>query len=126
MADEKQPNLDPSAQFQDYVNQWERSVDQFFNQMMGTEQFSQSMNQMQQLQLQMQQQFKDVMANQLINFNMPSRDDILEIQENLRAIDNRMARIEERLSAAVGRNEPGNMPRKSPPRTRKPPSKEGS
>lgn len=121
MADDKP--LDPSAQFQEFVSNWERSVDQFFNQTMGTEQFSQSMNQMQKLQLELQRTFKDVMTAQLINMNMPSRSDVLQISEDIRQLDLRMARIEDKLSSLLGNNEHDTV-RRSPPRTKRPPEKE--
>ena len=121
MADDKP--VDPSVQFQEYVTQWERSVDQFFNQMMGTEQFSQQMNQVQQLQLEFQRTFKDAMASQLLNFNMPSRDDLMQLSENVREIDARLARIEEKLTLVTGNQTPAGK-RKSPPRTKKPPIQE--
>ena len=35
MVDKKGP-IDPSAQFQEFVSDWERGMDKFFNQMMGT------------------------------------------------------------------------------------------
>ncbi|MCB1693521.1 MAG: hypothetical protein KDI19_12210 [Pseudomonadales bacterium] len=118
MADEKP--LDPSAQFQEYVTEWERSVDKFFNQLMGTEQFSQSMNQLQKLQLEFQKNFRDAMANQLVMMNIPSRDDLLNLAEQVRSLDDRMARIEAALSrlASAGENEPK---RRGPARTRRPP-----
>lgn len=122
MADEK-PS-DPSAQFQEYVTQWERSVDQFFNQLMGTEQFSQSMNQLQKLQLEFQKMFHDAVGNQLVQWNLPSREEVLQLGEQIRQLDTRMARIESALaSIAAG----GQDKRRGPPRTRKPPStgKEG-
>lgn len=122
MADDKQP-VDPSAQFQEFVSNWERSVDQFFNQMMGTEQFSQSMNEMQKLQLEFQKSFRDAMAAQLLNMNMPSRDDIMQIAEDVRQLDFRLARIEDKLNAVSGNNEPKSH-RRSPPRTKTPPAKE--
>jgi BMFP domain-containing protein YqiC len=121
MADDKA--FDPSAQFQEFVSNWERSVDQFFNQSMATEQFSQSMNEMQKLQLELQKTFKDVMAAQLINMNMPSRSDVLQISEDIRQLDLRMARIEDKLSATLGHNE-HDAARRSPPRTKRPPSQE--
>lgn len=118
MADNKP--LDPSAQFQEYVNQWERSMDQFFNQLMGTEQFSQSMNQLQKLQLEFQKMFHEVMAGQLAQWNLPSREDVLQLGEQIRALDARVARME---SALAGLADAAAPKKSGPPRTRRPPSK---
>ena len=120
MADDKP--LDPSVQFQEFVSNWERSIDQFFNQMMGTEQFSQSMNEMQKFQLEFQKTFKDAMAAQLLAMNMPSRSDVMQIAEDIRQLDLRMARIEDKLSATIGSNE--HDVRQSTPRTKRPPAED--
>ena len=117
MADNKP--LDPSAQFQEYVTQWERSVDEFFNQLMGTEQFSQSMNQLQKLQLEFQKTFRNTMAEQMVHWNIPSRDDVLQLGEQVRSLDDRLARIESMLGKMAGT---GSKP-SGPPRTKRPPSK---
>lgn len=117
MADNKP--LDPSAQFQEYVTQWERSVDQFFNQLMGTDQFSQSLNQLQKLQLEFQKTFRHTMAEQMVQWNMPSRDDVLQLGEQIRGIDDRLARIESRLGKSAGAKEEPS----GPPRTKRSPAK---
>ncbi len=124
MADDK-PTFDPSAQFQEYVTQWERSVDQFFNQLMGNEQFSQSMNQAQNLQLEFQKNFKETMATQLTGMNMPSRDDVLQIGEDIRVLDARIGRIEDKLDRLLVSDKGSSATSKSkgPPRTKKPPVK---
>lgn len=127
MADKKPPQLDPSAQFQEYVTQWERSVDQFFNRLMGTDEFTQSMNQFQRMQLELQKNFSEFMAGYLSNLNMPSREEVIAIGENLREIEARLARMEVKIDQMAGVNEPPDLPqpaRKNPPRTKQPPSKE--
>ena len=85
---------DPAAVFQDWVTQWERAADQFSNQFMGTDEFSKSMNQMQNLQLEFQKGFGELMAKQLANFNLPSREDVLQLSEDVRDINRRLGRIE--------------------------------
>ncbi len=124
MADDKR--VDPSAAFQEWVTNWERAFDKFSNDVMGTDEFSRSLNQMQNLQLELQRAFGEQMARQLAAFNMPSRDDVMEMAETLRDIDRRVSRIESMLRKMepAGDNElPGR--RSSPPRTRKPPQPQG-
>ena len=118
MADDKP--LDPSAQFQEYVTQWERSVDQFFNQLMGTEQFSQSMNQLQKLQLEFQKNFRDAMASQLMHWNLPSREDVLQLGEQMRTVETRLANIEATLAGMASGS---TAKKRGPSRTRKPAAK---
>lgn len=124
MADDKR--TDPSIVFQEWVTQWERAFDKFSNDVMGTEEFSRSLNQMQSMQLELQRAFGEQMARQLAAFNMPSRDDVMELAETVRDIDRRLARIETvlRKMEPAGDNEPG-VRRTSPPRTKKPPKPQG-
>lgn len=119
MTDDK--SLDPSAQYQDLVNQWERSVDKFYNSFMGTDQFSQSMNQLQKMQLEFQKIFKEVTSANLAALNMPSREEVLSLGEQVQAMDARLARIESMLNKLSSAG--GGTGRSGPPRTRKPPSK---
>ena len=119
MAKETPP--DPSAQFQEWVTQWERAADEFSNKIMGTDEFSKSMNQMQSMQLELQRTFGEAMANQLANFNMPSRDDVLKIGEDMRALDRRLAHIERSLEKLQVNTGPAPK-KKGPARTKKPPS----
>ncbi len=116
---------DPAAVFQDWVTQWERAADQFSNQFMGTDEFSKSMNQMQSFQLEFQRGFGELMAKQLANFNLPSREDILQLSEDVRDIDRRLARIETSIRKLTPADATGESQRKkSPPRTKKPASKQ--
>ena len=57
MANDATP--DPTAQFREMLTQWERGVDEFMNRVMGTEDFSRSMNEMQRAQLTAQKAFAD-------------------------------------------------------------------
>jgi hypothetical protein len=113
MSKESPP--DPAANFREMVTKWERGFDSLANQVMGTEGYSRSMNQMQDLQLGMQSMFKEFMTQNLTNANMPTRDDLVRLAESVGDLDRRMARIESLLEVGSG-------PRKGPPRTKKPPS----
>ena len=120
---EKEP--DPVANFRNLITEWERGFDSLANRLMGTEEFSRSMNQFQNMQMSMQKAFNDAMASQLSAFNMPSRDDVLRIGENLRALEQRLARVEELLINSLAGEKSGakkaRKNKKGPPRTRKPP-----
>jgi polyhydroxyalkanoic acid synthase PhaR subunit len=122
MAD-KESNPDPSLRYQELVTEWERTTDKFFNQLMGTEQFSKSMNQMQQLQLEWQKGFRDVMGQYLMNFNMPTREDIVQVGDDIRELGERIAHIEDQLNKMAGMQEGTQAKRTRPPRTKKPPKK---
>ena len=114
MANEKPK--DPSAIFNEWVTQWERNFDSFANKVMGTEGFSQAMNETQKAQLKMQGMFAQFMTEQLANMNMPTRDDVLRLGEAITAVDRRLERIEEKL-ALQGKKKSS---KKKPARTKKP------
>jgi hypothetical protein len=119
MANDK--TTDPAAVFQDWVTQWERAADKFSNEFMGTDEFSKSMNQMQNFQLEFQRGFGELMAKQLANFNFPTREDVLQLSEDVRDIDRRLGRIETAIRKLAPEDSSGSsQKRKSPPRTKKP------
>lgn len=96
MANETPP--DPGAAFREWVTQWERSFDAMANQLMGTEGFSQAMNEFQKSQLSAQRMFAENMTQFLTNMNMPTREDILRLGEAVQGLDRRLERIEAQLS----------------------------
>jgi hypothetical protein len=131
MSDNKQP--DPGEAFRNLITEWERGFDAMANRIMGTDEFSRGMNQLQDLQLSMQKRFNEAMAQQLTNLNIPSRDDILRLGESVRMLDKRLAGIEAQLSELKRKkkkNKEGKdddsgaaaSARTGPPRTKKAPS----
>lgn len=107
--------------FSEMVTEWERNFDAFANQVMGTEAYSQAMNEMQKAQLAYQKNMMETMSQQLSAFNMPTREDVLQLAEAIRQMDRRLERIEDKLSA----NDSPKKKKKKPSRTRKPPAMEG-
>jgi len=120
MAD-KPPN--PADSFSELVTQWERNYDAFANQVMGTEGFSQAMNEMQKAQLGYQQMFAQTMTQQLAGMNIPSREDIMSLADALQQLDRRLERIENRLDL---NDKPKKARRKKPARTKTPPAADES
>ena len=116
MADDRQPN--PAQSFSQMVTEWERNFDAFANQVMGTEAYSQAMNEMQKAQLQYQRGMSELMAQQLASLNMPSREDIIELMDMLRQMDQRLEKIETRMAL----NDKPKSSRARPKRTKQPPS----
>jgi hypothetical protein len=121
MADEKPK--DPAQMFQEWVTQWERATDSFSNRLMGNDEFSKYINQMQSTQMEFQKGFAELMAGQLANMNMPSREDVLQISEDIQALDRRIARIETSLHKLTQTADtPAGQSKKKTPRTKKAPS----
>ena len=113
---------DPAEAFRRLVTEWERGFDKLANSLMGTEGYSRSMNQLQDLQLSARKTFHDFMAQNLSVANMPTRDDLLRVAEAVQDLDRRLERIEE-LLAGMSAERPGQAkPPSGPPRTKKPPS----
>ncbi|MDA0271742.1 MAG: hypothetical protein O3C68_00615 [Proteobacteria bacterium] len=121
LADDKQ---NPPADFSKLVTQWERNFNEFSNQIMGTPEFAKSMNQFQNMQMEYQKSFSEAMTRQLSNLNMPSRDDVVSMGEQLTQIDLRLSRIEKALEKSNANPEKPATRRKAPARTRKPPPKQ--
>jgi uncharacterized protein with von Willebrand factor type A (vWA) domain len=120
----EQRPFDLAEFFREFTTQWEREFDSLANRVMGTEDFSRSMNQMQRLQIGMQRAFTEFMGQQLASFNVASRDDVTRIGEALQAVDARLGRLENLLEQ-IGRKE-GVIPHsgrvQGPPRSKRPPS----
>jgi hypothetical protein len=112
--------------FRELLTEWERGFDSLANRFMGTDEFSRAMNQFQNMQLSMQKAFAEVMARNLANVNVPSRDDVLRLGEAVHEVDMRLARMEQRLDeVAQAAGVVAQRPQKGPPRTRKPPGPSG-
>lgn len=111
---------DPAEAFRNLITDWERNFDAMANKFMGTSEYSKAMNQFQNVQLEMQKRFNELMAHNLSNLNMPSRDDILRLGESIRSIEKRLAAIEVQLAKKSKKDKKGK--RKGPPRTKLPPS----
>lgn len=112
----RDPN--PMAQsFSEMVTEWERNFDAFANQVMGTDAYSQAMNEMQKTQLHYQKGMSEMMAQHLCNLNMPTREDVLQLAEAVRQLDRRLERIEDKLFF----NDEPPVAKKKPARTRTPP-----
>lgn len=119
MAKDSPP--DPAAQFRELVTQWERNINAFANQVMGTESFSRLMQESQRLQLALQQATSEAMGRRLAAMNMPTREDVIRVAEKLADVERRLGHIEASLegNAAIA---PGDASRGAPPRTRQPPA----
>jgi len=114
--------LDPGEAFRMLVTDWERGFDKLANSLMGTEGYSRSMNQLQDMQLSARRIFQDFMTQNLTAANMPTREDVVRVAEAVQDLDRRLERIEQIL-ATMTNYEPGPVRRAGgPPRTKKPPS----
>jgi len=118
MADAK----DPADFFRDMLGQWERASNEIVGKMLQTSEFSRGMNNATTVSLKLQQTMHEQMTRFLAAANMPSREEVASLGAGMRALDERMARIEALLMAATGAK-PAAPDRPKPPRTRKPAAK---
>ncbi|MCY3569482.1 MAG: hypothetical protein OXH38_12695 [Chloroflexi bacterium] len=115
---------DPAAAWREWMTQSERQWNEFFNQMMGTEEFSQNMGRNLDVFLHFQKTMSEAMGPYLTAMNIPTRTDILALGDRLMAIENRMAAIEAQLTqikGAVEQQSPAKTASK-PRRTKRPAS----
>ena len=123
MTEQKQAsNLpDLSGAWRDWLGQSERQWNEFFNQMMGTEEFSQGLGRNLDVFLHFQRTMSEAMGTYFTALNIPTRNDVLELGERLLAIENRLAAIEAGLLGLAatrdGATNEAGEPQPRPPRT---------
>lgn len=110
---------DPGDMFREMLGHWERTSNEIVGKMLQSSEFSRGMNNATTLSLKLQQTMHEQMTRFLAAANMPSREEVANLGAGLRALDERLARIESMLSAATGAAPPARE-RPRPPRTRKP------
>jgi hypothetical protein len=110
--------------WREWVTQSERQWNAFFNELMGTEQYSQSMGRLMALSLDQQKSMTEAMGRYLGALNLPTRSDVFALGDRLAGIEKRLASIEERMERLGG---PGPAPPSGltptvsrPPRTKRP------
>jgi polyhydroxyalkanoic acid synthase PhaR subunit len=124
VADQKSPAVDPFAAWRDWLDQTERQLNTFFNQVMGTEQYARFLGQFNDFSLNMQKNMGEAIGRYFASLNLPTREDLATLGQRLNAVEQRLAAIERNNpSAAWTGVASAATPR--PPRTRKPPSAGG-
>jgi polyhydroxyalkanoic acid synthase PhaR subunit len=125
VADQKSPAVDPFAAWRDWLEQTERQLNSYFNQVMGTEQYARFLGQFNEFSLNMQKNLGDSVSRYFASLNLPTREDLAALGQRLNALEQRVASIERSGTAATmaGTMTAAASPR--PPRTRKPPSSGG-
>jgi len=118
---------DFSEAWRQWATQSERQWNEFFNQMMGTEEFSQSLGRNLDVFLHFQKTMNEAMGSFFTAMNVPTRTDVLALGDRMLAIENRLAALEAQLSAALAAA-PSNDARAKPARpkrTKRPPAANG-
>ena len=128
MAEQKASPPDPFTAWRDWLGQAERQLNSFFNDMMGSEQYTRSMGQFNDLSLNMQKSMSETMSRYLSSLNLPTKDDFAALGQRLAAIEDRLAIIENKPGDVVEPAASSHVPvagTPRPPRTKKPAKAKG-
>jgi anion-transporting ArsA/GET3 family ATPase len=118
MAKNKTANFDEF--WRDAISQWERSSNEFATHSMQSPEFSQAMTNMAIGSAGLQKLFAMMLARSLAHMNLPSRTEILEIAERLRAIEENLAQIQTALAKLTGEENVAAPAKAKPARTKRP------
>jgi polyhydroxyalkanoic acid synthase PhaR subunit len=117
---------DPFTVWRDWLTQSERQWNEFYNQVMSTDQYGQAMGQMMDVYLTMQKNMQEAMGRWFTALNLPTRTDVLTLGNRLGDVEARLVAIERALEGLAKAGEKGDSPkpaaRPRPARTRKPPA----
>jgi len=126
MADK---SSDPVVLWQAMIGEMEKRFNSIANQAMTTPEFSKAMNQAGGLAAGAQKQLGEMMEKYLVGMNLPSRAQLVGMAERLQSIEGQLSEIKallhemNRNNSGAERGGPEAAPR--PPRTKKPPSRDG-
>ena len=119
------PVPDPFAMWREWVSQSERQWNKFFNDVMGTDQYTETMSRFMDTYVNAQKSLGETMGRYFTTLNVATRTDLLALGERLLAIENRLKSIDERLGPPAAGDEARATPSVAvarPPRTKKPPA----
>lgn len=123
MPEPTAPIPDPLASWRAWIGQTEQQWNAFFNQAMGSDQYTQAIGRMMETYVATQKNLADGMGRYLSALNLPTRTDILMLGDRLAMLEDRLAGIE-RMLAASGVTDPApagdSAPVARPPRTKQP------
>jgi hypothetical protein len=124
VTDQRPAVPDPMAMWRDWVAQSERQWNAFFNEVMGTDQYTQTMSRFTDMYVSGQKSLGEAMGRYFTALNVATRTDVLALGERLVAIEDRLAALDTTLRSSPQRDEPRSTPTSvaRPPRTKKPPS----
>ncbi len=114
--------------WRNWLTETERQWNSFFNDVMGTDAFARFLGGYVEVYSNLQRVLNQNMERYLATINLPTRSDIVELGERLRAVEERVASLETaigRLAEAVGEPQMAPVTQFRPRRTRRPRSPSG-
>lgn len=125
MSDEEQ--LNPVRLWREWFVKSEKAWSQAMTDMMGDERFSKGMGRYMQEALHTHRMFSESMAQYLANLNLPSRQDVLDVNDRLGQVEDALAAVQVELRELRMKLSQGVTPGSTAPgitkpaRTRRPP-----
>ena len=115
---------DPFQLWRDWLSQSERQWNEYFNNMMSTDEYGAAMGRMMDAYLTAQRNMSEAMGRYFTALNMPTRTDVLTLGNRLTDIEDRLTGIEAAISKLGTASAPGKVaaPAPKPRRTKKPPA----
>jgi hypothetical protein len=119
-----QSNPDPFTAWREWVNDSERQLNSFFNQLMGSDRYNQFLGRLTDMQIGMQKNTNEALTRFFTSLNLPTRDDVVALNERLGMIEERLNAIETRLGVGTeqGTDATDASATSRPPRTKRPPA----
>jgi len=127
LAKESATSSDPFSAWREWVEKSERQLNSFFNEVMGSDRYGRFLRQFSDLQIDTQKNMSDAMTRFFTSLNLPTRDDVLALNERLGAIEERLRVIGEQVGASAPEAAApvSNNSGPRPPRTKRPPAHNG-
>jgi hypothetical protein len=128
MAEQKSSTSDPFAAWRDWLTQFERQVNAFFNEQMASDGYNRFMAQINQFFLESQKAMGEMVARSMSSLNLPTGEDWTALSQRVATVEERLRALELSLGRSDGAStsELAQTSAPRPPRTRKPPSSGGA
>lgn len=110
----------PLDLWRQYITDSERQWNAFFKEVLGTDQFSNTLNTWVEGTLTVQRMVADQLERLYSAFNIPTHGDLVDLGERMKAIEEKLANVEALVAAASPAAAAARASRKRPARTRKP------
>jgi hypothetical protein len=115
----------PLDMWRQYITDSERQWNSFFKDVLGTDTFSNSMNAWVEASLTVQRMVADQLERLYTTFNIPSHSDLVALGERMKAIEDTLGRLESNIAAGTA-TASKTAARPRPPRTKRPPARNGA
>jgi polyhydroxyalkanoate synthesis regulator phasin len=117
---------DPFSAWREWMSNSERQLNSFFNEMMGSDRYTQFLGRFTDLQISMQKNMNDALTRFFTSLNLPTRNDVIALNERLGAIEERLREIEAAVAPAQADDIAKRTAAARPPRTKRPPAAGGA